>query len=130
MTERQRALWGKIRRRGWLRYVLVRGIFRYGLPLGALMLLCRYFLSFTRGQWYGWRSELLFLIPYWIILGIIIAYVQWRIAERSYALPPLSAQDRATALEREVARTRGFALLCLAGLLILAGVLLRGCATS
>ncbi len=131
MTERQRTLWGEIRERGWLRYVFTRGVLRYGLSLGALLLLFRYFFhSLTGGHWYGWRSELLFDIPYWIIAGIILGAVQWRGAERRYALPAAPPEDLVPALELEISRWRGFALLCLAGLLILASVLLRTCGTT
>ena len=118
-------LWGKIREGGWGRYVVTRGILQFALPLGVILLLFHYFFHF--GLWYGWRSELLFDISYWIIVGIIIGVVQWRRAERRYSLEPLPAGDRATALEREIARTRGFALLCLAAVFILASILLRGC---
>ena len=128
MTEPQRMLWGNIRERGWLRYVVLHGILQFGLPICALLLLFNYFFhSLTGGQWYGWRWELLFNIPWWIICGIIIGAVQWRSAERRYPLEPVPAADRATALEREVARTRGFALFCLAAVFVLAAILLRGC---
>jgi hypothetical protein len=131
MTEQQRARWERVRRRGWYRYVFIQRVLFFALPLCASLLLFRYLEhSFGHGQWYGWQSELLMDIPLWTFVGIIIGSVEWRTAERSYALPPLAAEDSLKSLQRTVARTRGFALFCLAGLLFTLSILFRGCSKT
>ncbi len=123
MSERKRMLWGKIRERGWLRYVVLHGVLQFGFLFYASVLLAGFIKG---GQAYAWREQLLFNIPWCIALGITVAAVQWRGAERRYPLEPLAPSQRADALEKEISRMRGFILFLIAAVLLLAATLLRG----
>jgi hypothetical protein len=83
MTEKQKARWNGMRARGWAWFVFVRGILRYGIPWGAMMLLFSYFHPFG-GQWYGFQRELPVLAVTAALFGIIVAWVEWRREERRF----------------------------------------------
>ena len=84
MNNRATARWRRLRQRGWGWHVFVRGVFRYGVAWGALMLLFRY-LGLLTPEWQGLSRELPLMAAVAVPLGIISAWNEWRAQERRFA---------------------------------------------
>ncbi len=78
--ERQRADWEAAKAEGPLRYVLVRGVLAWGVPTGAFVLSCEYFLFHQNLL----THELLLKGFVFLMGGIFYGAFDWKPAERRY----------------------------------------------
>jgi hypothetical protein len=79
MNQKQLENWEQTRARGKWRFVLLIGVY-FCIVLTLTMSLYTYFFSF-----YSFRFEFLyFQIPFNLVLGLIVGFVMWLIAENKY----------------------------------------------
>jgi hypothetical protein len=83
MTEKRRQKWSTLRIHGWVWFVFVWGLLRYGLPWGTLMFIASHVHLFGM-QSRPLRTELPALAIASAFFGIAMAATHWRLEERRF----------------------------------------------